>query len=121
MTFREAVARSRTRRLTEQDPGWFRRRKKLSKFGPRFSSRKMLLTEPDARQETETAYEFEPFELVFLHRRDEILELVALSRFTFQEIEGIEDLSKALRHSPETVSHFKKMENRARKEIQDDL
>lgn len=65
-------------------------------------------------------YEVEPFESVFLARRDEILKLVAVSTNAMHSVQGMGRLSRALRHSSERIAEAEAFEANAKAEIEAD-
>jgi len=74
---------------------------------------------PTSQHQTE--YEFEPFELIFLRRREEILQLVGLTTHALRSMEGASRLSAALKRPPEIVEKIRDLEMLARAEIESDL
>jgi hypothetical protein len=70
---------------------------------------------------TPTDYEFEPFEAIFIARREEILRLVDLSSHATRSLEGSAQLSKALRHEADHVARIEEIEQRALAEAKADF
>lgn len=68
-----------------------------------------------------TSYEFEPFELIFLQRRSEILGLVRLTSYALRSLEGSARLAKVLGHSDEQVNSMHEIEALAAAELKSDL
>jgi hypothetical protein len=64
---------------------------------------------------------FEPFETIFLARREGILRLVGLSSYALRSLDGLAKLSEALRHEPAQVAQAKEIEEAAAKEVQLDF
>ena len=68
-----------------------------------------------------TEYEFEPFEAIFLSRREEILRLVDVSSFALRSMSGASRLSEVLRHSAEKVERIREIETLALREVDSDF
>lgn len=66
-------------------------------------------------------YVFEPFETVFLRRRDEILKLVSITAQALHGTSGLEELSKVLKKPDEQVSSARELERAALDELKADL
>ncbi|MCH8048281.1 MAG: hypothetical protein IID44_31685 [Planctomycetes bacterium] len=69
----------------------------------------------------ETEYEFQPFETIFLRRREEILQLVGISTVSLQQMEGLGRLSEVLRHESDKVEHAQELERIAKQQIESDF
>jgi len=68
-----------------------------------------------------TKYEFEPFEKIFLSRREEILRLVNVSSYALRSMEGAARLSKVLKHDAEHVERVREIETMALREVESDF
>lgn len=68
-----------------------------------------------------TSYEFEPFELIFLQRRSEILRLVGLTSYALRSLKGSARLAKVLGRSDEQVNSAHEIETLAATELKSDL
>ena len=66
---------------------------------------------------TETEYEFEPFEFVFLSRRDEILKLVGLTDYALRSTHGLERLTSVLKKPNDAVEQAREIEASAQAEV----
>ena len=69
----------------------------------------------------ETEYEFEPFELLFLHRREQIDRLVGVTGAALRSMNGAARLSEVLKKSAEHVDSIRSVEEAALAEIQADM
>lgn len=68
-----------------------------------------------------TEYEYEPFEEIFLHRREQILQLVWVTGYALQSLNGAARLNKVLRKPEEVVKKVQELEDLAAKEVASDL
>ena len=76
-----------------------------------------MAAEPSAH----TEYEYEPFEEIFLHRREQILQLVRVTGAALQLMKGAARLTEVLRKPPESVKEIQELESLAAKEVAADL
>ena len=60
---------------------------------------------------------FEPFETIFLARREEIIRLVRLSSYALRSLEGAARLSEVLKRQPEHVARVREIEDAAANEV----
>jgi len=66
-------------------------------------------------------YEYEPFEKIFLHRRDQILQFVWVSDFGLRSLNGVARLTKVLRKPDEHVTRAQEAEDLAASEVAADM
>ncbi len=66
-------------------------------------------------------YEFEPFETIFLSRREEILRLVNVSSYALRSMEGSARLSSVLKYDAEQVERVREIETIALREVKLDF
>lgn len=71
--------------------------------------------------ESKTDYEFEPFDLIFLRRREEILKLVGLAGYALRSISGLERLTAALKKPAAEVERAREIETLAKEEVAADF
>ncbi len=69
----------------------------------------------------ETEYEFEPFEIIFLRRREQILKLVGVAGHALRAMKGSARLSEVLHHPPEAVDRVRELESLALEQVKADL
>ena len=72
-------------------------------------------------QNLTTEYEYEPFELIFLRRREEILKLVGLTSYALRSMDGLARLTQVLKKPAEAVERAREIEDLAQAEVQADL
>lgn len=75
----------------------------------------------DDSKRSDTEYEYEPFELIFLHRREEILRLVGLAGYALRSLEGSARLTEVLKKPADAVERAREMETSAQAEVKADL
>lgn len=80
-----------------------------------------MSTESENESEDATEYEFEPFETIFLARREEILRLVNVSTFALNSMEGIARLSEVLNREAKEVEQVQELEEMAKEEVESDF
>lgn len=68
-----------------------------------------------------TEYEYEPFEKIFLHRRDQILQFVWVTDFGLRSLNGAARLTKLLRKPDEHITRAQEAEDLAAGEVAADL
>ena len=71
--------------------------------------------------ESKTDYEFEPFDFIFLRRREEIFKLVGLAGYAIRSMGGLARLTEALKKSADAVENAREIEALARAEVAADL
>lgn len=74
-----------------------------------------------SESENKTPYEIEPFELIFLRRREQILQLVGVTGHALRHMEGAARLSEVLKRSPDVVDRIRDIETLALAEIKSDM
>lgn len=74
-----------------------------------------------AEPSTVTEYEYEPFEKIFLHRRDQFLKFVWVTDFGLRSLDGAARLTKVLRKSEEHVTRAQEAEDLAAREVASDM
>ena len=77
-----------------------------------------MTAEPDGSR---TEYELEPFEFIFLRRREQILRLVGVAGYALRSMKGAARLSEVLHHPPEEVDRVSEIESLALQEVNEDL
>lgn len=75
----------------------------------------------DESMKSKTEYEYEPFELIFLRRREEILKLVGLTGYALRSMDGLSRLTQALKKPAEAVERAREIEELAHAEVMADL
>jgi hypothetical protein len=75
------------------------------------------MTKPTAK----TAYEYEPFETIFLARREEIMRLVNVASYALRAMEGAARLNEVLKKSSEQVNQVREIEKIALEEVDADF
>jgi hypothetical protein len=75
----------------------------------------------DDSQRSNTEYEYEPFELIFLRRREEILKLVGLAGYALRALEGSARLTEVLKKPADAVERAREIEALAQAEVKADL
>lgn len=70
---------------------------------------------------SDKGYEFEPFEAIFLSRKEEILRLVDVTYFALRSMEGVTRLGKVLDKDDKYIKHVSYVENIAKIEIERDF
>lgn len=68
-----------------------------------------------------TEYEYEPFENIFLHRREQILQLVWVTGSALRSMNGAARLTEVLRKPADVVKEVQEVEDLAAKEVAADL
>ena len=71
--------------------------------------------------ESKTSYEYEPFDTIFLARREEIMRLVNVASFALRAMEGAARLNEVLKKSPEQISQVREIEKIALDQVQTDF
>lgn len=71
--------------------------------------------------ESKTDYEFEPFDFIFLRRREEILKLVGLASYALRSMSGLERLTAALKKPIAEVEKAREIETLAKEEAAADF
>lgn len=66
-------------------------------------------------------YEYEPFEDIFLHRREQILQLVWVTSYSLRSMNGATRLNKVLGKPQEVLTEVQELEELAAREIAADL
>lgn len=79
-----------------------------------------IMSAKDSTQ-SNTEYEYEPFEFIFLRRREQILQLVGLAGYALRSMKGYADLTDALQKPPEAVQNAREIETLALAEVKADL
>lgn len=75
----------------------------------------------DDLQKSATEYEYEPFEIIFLRRREEILKLVGLAGYALRSLEGSARLTEVLKQPSDAVERAREIEALAHAEVKADL
>jgi hypothetical protein len=75
----------------------------------------------ETKSDDATEYEFEPFETIFLLRREELLRLVDVSSIALRSLSASARLSEALRHGAEVVETAREIEELALREVESDF
>lgn len=66
-------------------------------------------------------YEYQPFELIFLRRREEILKLVGLNYYALQSMTGLERLVTVMKEPADRIEHAREIETLAQAEVKADF
>jgi hypothetical protein len=72
-------------------------------------------------EDTRTKYEFEPFELIFLRRREEVARLVAVAGYALRSVTGLARLTESLHEPAEAVDRAREIAALALQEVEADL
>lgn len=93
----------------------------LTLFDQLLGSNEKSTVTPEPSESSETEYEFEPFDVIFIERRKQILNLVGVTRVALHAVGLAADLSGAQRPPREAAAGLRKLESLALEELKADL